>query len=192
MRKIVVNTELTLNGVMEDPHTWPSFNSEDVDEFKQAGMSADDGAMLFGRVTYEMFASYWPSQTNYLGEYMNRQTKYVVSSTLEEPAWQNTTVLHGDLAANIQAIKEEPGGDIVVLGSGALVESLSKAGLVDEYHLWIHPLVRASSKRLFNEGLSAELRLMDTRAFRGGVVLLTYRPAEKWVGLPTTEEALRT
>lgn len=179
MRKIIVNTELTLNGVMEAPHTWPQFKSPDVDDFIQAGISADDGAMLFGRVTYEMFASFWPSQTDYIGEYMNRRTKYVVSSTLGEPTWQNTTVLRGDLEANIRAVKAEPGGDITVLGSGALIGSLMQAGLIDEYQLWIHPLVLAHGQRLFTDGLSGEFGLVSTHAFSGGIVLLVYRPAEK-------------
>ncbi|CAA9588203.1 MAG: Dihydrofolate reductase [uncultured Truepera sp.] len=179
MRKIVVNTELTLDGVMEAPHTWPQFKSPDVDNFIQAGMGADDGAMLFGRVTYEMFALFWPSQTDYIGEYMNRRTKYVVSSTLEEPAWQNTTVLRGDLAANIQAVKEEPGGDIVVLGSRTLIGSLMQTGLIDEYRLWIHPLVLGGGQHLFPDGLSREFRLVSTHAFSGGIVLLVYRPTEQ-------------
>ena len=110
---------------------------------------------------------------------MNRRTKYVVSSTLEEPAWQNTTVLRGDLATNIQAIKEEPGGNVVVLGSGTLIGSLMKAGLIDEYHLWIHPLVLRSGQRLFPDGLSREFELVNTHAFSGGIVLLVYCPAEQ-------------
>ncbi len=181
MRKIIANVELTLNGIMEAPHTWPSFKTEDVDEFIQASMSSGDGALLFGRVTYDMFASFWPSQTDYIGQYMNDRPKYVVSSTLNTASWQNTIIIRGGFE-EIQALKEQSGGDIVMLGSGTLIESLSQVGLVDEFRLWIHPLLMERGRRLFHDGHRTEFQLVRTHAFRGGIVLLVYKPADKHVG----------
>ena len=138
-------------------------------------------ALLFGRRTYEDFYAVWPNRTdNPFTEVLNNAQKYVASTTLEEPLlWSNSTLLKGDAAAAVATLKEQPGKDLVVLGSGELVQSLMRRNLVDEYVLSIHPLVLGSGRRLFSDGSPfAALRLVDTKTTTTGVVIATYRPAE--------------
>jgi dihydrofolate reductase len=146
---------------------------------------AKGGAMLFGRRTFEQFASFWPTQPddNPFAAVLNNRQKYVASRTLEEPlSWRNSTLLQGDAMEAVAKLKEQP-DDLVVLGSGALVQSLMQADLVDEYVLLIHPLVLGTGRRLFSEGgSSADLRLVDTKTTTTGVVIATYRPAEPTAG----------
>lgn len=180
MRKIVVAEFLTLDGVIEASETWqPPYVSEDVAEEIQASILASE-AMLLGRVTYQMFAAYWPTQTNNefgIAAKLNSQPKFVVSSTLETAAWNNTTLIKGNVAEEIHRLKQQPGGDIRLSGSVTLAQSLIQAGLVDEYWLLVHPLVLGRGKRLFSSGIeSARLKLVENKAFRSGVVLLRYQP----------------
>jgi dihydrofolate reductase len=146
---------------------------------------ANSGALLLGRRTYEDFYSYWPHQTdNPFTQVLNNTQKYVASTTLEEPLpWSSSILLEGDAADAVTRLKEQPGKDLVVLGSGALVQSLMRANLVDEYVLLIHPLVLGSGRRLFPDGGAfAALRLVDAKATTAGVLVATYRPAEPTVG----------
>jgi dihydrofolate reductase len=195
MSRVVVNTSLTLDGVMQAPGRpdedlrggfehggWaqPYFDSV-MAEAAGEGI-AKGGAMLFGRRTYEDFASVWPNQTeeNPFTAVLNNSQKYVASTTLEEPlSWRNSTLLKGDAADAVARLKEQPGPDLVVLGSGGLVQSLMRRNLVDEFVLLIHPLVLGSGRRLFPDGGSfAALRLVDTKTTTTGVVIATYHPAE--------------
>src|SRR5437773_9171567 len=140
--------------------------------------NAKVGALLFGRRTYEDFASFWPNQTedNPFTAVLNNTQKYVASTTLKEPlSWSNSTLLKGDAAEAVARLKEEPGKDLVVLGSGELVQSLMRHNLVDAYVLLIHPLVLGSGRRLFPDGGAvASLRLVDTRTTTTGVLIATY------------------
>lgn len=170
---------LTLDGVMEASETWqPQYVSEDVAEAIQASIH-DSDAMLLGRVTYEMFAAYWPTQTQNefgIADKLNTQPKFVVSSTLEKAVWNNTTLIQGNAEQEIRELKRQPGGDIRVSGSCMLAQALMQANLVDEYWLLIHPVVRGQGKRLFtNEIEPAHLKLVESKAFRSGVVLLRYQ-----------------
>jgi dihydrofolate reductase len=183
MRKLIVAEFLTLDGVMEASETWqPHYVSEDVAEEIRASIHASK-AMLLGRVTYEMFAAYWPSQTHNefgIADKLNSQPKFVVSSTLEKGEWNNTTLIKGNVAQAIRTLKQQPGGDIRLTGSATLAQALMQAGLVDEYWLLIHPVVRGRGKRLFADGIgSARLQLIESKAFRSGVVLLRYQPDTK-------------
>jgi dihydrofolate reductase len=138
-------------------------------------------ALLFGRRTYEDFYSVWPKRTgNPFTEVLNNARKYVASTKLTGPLpWSNSTLLKSDAAAAVATIKEQPGEDLVVLGSGELVQSLMRRNLVDEYVLSIHPLVLGSGRRLFPDGgRFAALRLIDTKTTTTGVVIATYRPVE--------------
>jgi dihydrofolate reductase len=149
---------------------------------------ASGGALLLGRRTYEDFFSFWPHQTdNPFTEVLNNSQKYVASTTLDEPlAWSNSTLLKGDAAEAVARLKEQPGKDVVVLGSGELVQSLMRRNLVDEYVLLIHPLVLGSGRRLFPDGgASAALRLVVTKTTTTGVVIATYQPAEPTAGKTT-------
>jgi dihydrofolate reductase len=183
LRKIVAAEFVSLDGVMEAPDQWqfPYFNDE-MGQVIEESFAASD-AMLMGRVLYEEWAAYWPEQDpeqNPVAAHMNSVQKHVVSTTLEEPlAWQNSTLIKGgELAEGVSDLKRQPGKDIVVSGSGALVRSLLEDGLLDELRLAVHPIVVGSGKRLFEEGEGrTALELVDSKTFTTGVVYLTYRPA---------------
>ena len=138
-------------------------------------------AFLVGRQTFEDLRSYWPHQaddTTGISDYLNAVQKYVVSSTLQDPEWEPTTILRGPLEDEIRALKEAPGKDIVTTGSITLVRALIAAGLVDEYRLFVYPVVRGEGRRLFADvDELTRLRLVETQPFRSGIVLLRYRPA---------------
>jgi dihydrofolate reductase len=178
MRKLVVSEFVTLDGVIEDPAWTFPFRSEEQEAFKLAELKAAD-ALLLGRVTYEGFAAAWPRMAEQTGEYgamMNGYPKYVASTTLERAEW-NASLLRGDLAEEITKLKAQPGRDILVFGSGRLVETLLRHELVDEYRLLVFPVVLGRGRRLFPEGLGTTLQLVEARPFSSGVVALTYRPA---------------
>jgi dihydrofolate reductase len=181
MRKVIAAEFVSLDGVMESPDKWhfPYFDDEMGAEIGAAMGAAD--AMLMGRVTYQDWAAFWPSQNpgeNEISVYMNSVQKYVVSTTLAEPLeWQNSTLIGENVAEEITGLKQQPGKDISISGSGALVRSLLHNALLDELRLMVHPIVVGSGKRLFDEGGEQKgLELVDSRTFDTGVVYLTYRP----------------
>lgn len=178
MRSLVVTENVTLDGVADEMDAWFSpFGGDDIAAVNREHMAAADAALL-GRVTYEAFKSFWPQQTDDptgVSDYLNRTRKYVFSATLKEADWQNTTILRGALTEEVAALKEQPGKDIVVSGSISLAQSLVREGLVDEYRVFIYPVVLGHGRRLFPDGIDSKLRHVDTQTFRSGVVLLTYR-----------------
>jgi dihydrofolate reductase len=181
MRKVVVSEFVTLDGVIEDPSWTFQFSSAEQERFKFDELAAGD-ALLLGRVTYEGFAAAWPHMTEEAGEFadmMNGYPKYVVSTTLEEPLeWNNSTLIKGNVAEEISSLKQEPGKEILVFGSGDLVSTLMRHDLVDEYRLMVFPVVVGSGKRLFEDGSNTKvLRLVGTETFGSGVVVLSYQPA---------------
>ena len=150
---------------------------------EQAGQGiAQGGAFLFGRRTYEHFASVWPNQPDddMFAKVLNGRMKYVASRTLAEPlVWRNSTLLKGDAAEAVAGLKLQQDKDLVILGSGELIQSLMSHGLIDEFRLLIHPLVLGSGRRLFaDDGTFATLRLVDTITTTTGVVIATYVPGE--------------
>ncbi|MEV4416414.1 dihydrofolate reductase family protein [Catellatospora sp. NPDC049609] len=175
MRKIVAGIFVSLDGVAEAPQDWhfPYFNDE-MGEAVGALMS-DAETTLLGRTTYEGFAAYWPDSDDEMAAMMNAQPKVVVSTTLENPTWQNTTVVR-DLDG-VRALKERDGGTIGVTGSLVLVRSLLRAGLLDELHLMIHPIWVGHGERLFDEGETVPLTLLKSETFKTGVLNLTYTRA---------------
>ena len=199
MSKVVVFTSLTLDGVMQAPGRpdedrrggfehggWAQPYADSVLGSVAADGMATGGALLFGRRTYEDFAAVWPNmpEPNPFSAVLNNSQKYVASRTLREPLpWQNSTLLEGDAADAVARLREQPGMDLVVLGSGELVQSLMRRNLVDEYVLLIHPLVLGSGRHLFTDGGAfARLRLVDTTTTTTGVVIATYQPAEQSSG----------
>ncbi len=195
MSKIVVFEHLSLDGVMqapgrrdEDPRGgfkhggWGATPYADPVLDKIVGESmATGGALLLGRRTYEDFYAVWPNRTdNPFTEVLNAAQKYVASTTLKEPLpWSNSTLLKGDVPGAVDRLRAQPGKDIVVLGSGKLVQTLMKHNLVDQYVLLIHPLVLGSGTRLFADGSAfAALRLVAAKPTTTGVVVATYRPVE--------------
>jgi dihydrofolate reductase len=186
--RIVVTEFVSLDGVMEDPggsedfkHGGWSFafnRGDEGDKFKlDEALSAD--ALLLGRVTYEGFAEAWPSRDGEFADKFNSMPKYVVSSTLEEPDWNNSTVLKGDVAEEVAKLKEAHDGDIVVHGSAQLAQTLLEDGLVDEVRVMVFPVVLGSGKRLFGEMSDKKtLRLTDSKIVGDGVAILIYEPAD--------------
>ncbi len=181
MRKVALTEFISLDGVIEAPHEWHfPFFGEDAGQYKLEEVFATD-ALLLGRVTYEGFASAWPSMTDEQGfaDRFNGLPKYVVSTTLQNPEWNNSHVIRGNLAGELGKLKREPGQDIVIHGSGKLANSLMAEGLIDEYRLLVHPVVVGKGQRLFEDGTSlAALDLVDSRPLGNGVILLTYVPAD--------------
>jgi dihydrofolate reductase len=186
VRDLVVTQNITVDGVIDLADGW--FSPDDAGDADQADLAAAlaeqreaADAFLTGRTTFEQMRSYWPHQTGDptgVSEYLNRVSKYVVSTTIEDPAWDRTTVLRGPLSVDIRTLKAAPGADIVVTGSITLVRDLIAGGLVDEYRLFVYPVVVGRGARLFADATGLpRLRLLETRAFRSGVVLLRYRPA---------------
>jgi dihydrofolate reductase len=179
MRKIVAGLFISLDGVVESPDKWhfPYLNDE-MGEAVQAQMNAAD-AILLGRRTYEEFASYWPQQPSGdpFADHLNSTPKYVVSSTLDNLEWQNSSLITGDVAAELTKLKEQPGRDISMTGSGTLVRWLLDNNLLDELRLLVHPLVVGSGKRLFRDGAQVPLTLAESRTFSTGVLSLLYTPA---------------
>jgi len=180
VRRAIVSEFVSVDGVIEDPSWTFQFSSEEQEQFKFDELSASD-ALLLGRVTYEGFAAAWPQMTEQTGEYgamMNGYPKYVVSTTLEQAEWNNSTIIKENVSEEISRLKQQSGKDILVFGSGDLLNTLLEHDLVDEYRLMIFPVVVGSGKRLFGEGVdTTALKLLDTRTFGSGVVLLTYQPA---------------
>jgi dihydrofolate reductase len=182
MRKVVAVELVSLDGVMESPEEWAfAYSNDEMEEANAAGMAASD-ALLLGRVTYEALAAFWPNQPGGtpMVDYINSVPKFVVSTTLEEPlGWNNSTLIRGDVAEGVAGLKRQPGKDITILGSGALVRSLLGDDLLDELRLMVHPVVLGRGKRLFEDGgVQRALELVDSKTFGTGVLYLTYQPAQ--------------
>lgn len=181
MRKLVVSEFMTVDGVMENPQWTFAYGSEEQEKFKFEELKASD-ALLLGRVTYEGFAAAWPNMLEQTGEYgkmMNGYAKHVVSATLTEVTWNNSSLIKDNLLEEVVKLKRQPGKDILVFGSGTLVQSLIKLELVDEYRLMVFPVLTGSGKRLFGEGLPERgLRLVETRRFSSGVAVASYEPVK--------------
>ena len=179
MRKVVVSEFVSLDGVVEDPSWTFRFGSEQQQGYKFDELAAAD-ALLLGRVTYEGFAAAWPQMAEQTGEYgamMNGYPKHVVSATLEEPLEWNASLVGDDVAEGVSDLKRRDGKDILVFGSGDLVDALLRRDLVDEYRLMVFPIVVGKGKRLFGDGLDTKvLEHAGTETFDSGVVVLTYKP----------------
>ncbi|MDQ4039882.1 MAG: dihydrofolate reductase family protein [Actinomycetota bacterium] len=179
-RKLVVAENISANGVIEflDPWFDPG-DQEDDDQLEvvRAHMAAES-ALLLGRETFEDFRGYWPLQSDDstgFTAHLNQVQKYVLSSTLSDPAWDNTTVLSGPLEDEVRTLKATPGGEIGITGSISVVHALMRADLVDEYRLFVYPVLTSHGRNLVPDGLSMQgLRLQESRSFRSGVALLTY------------------
>jgi dihydrofolate reductase len=190
MRKIVVSEFVTLDGIMDDPggaegtaHGGWSFKfgrSDDQQKFKSDELFAS-GALLLGRVTYQGFAAAWPTMpgTGAFGERMNSLPKHVVSTTLTALEWNNSKLINQNVAEEVSKLKQQPGQDIIVFGSGNLVQTLMAHDLVDQYNLLVHPVVLGGGKRLFRDGGHAALKLVEAKKFDNGVVALVYQADRK-------------
>lgn len=186
MRKIIVTEFVTANGIMEDPDGiensrhggWAEPYLDDaIKQFKFYEMFRS-GGLLLGRITYQALAAHWPSKndTEGLARWINSVPKYVVSTTLKQAAWNNTRLIGANAIEEIEGLKQQRGHDILVAGSGTLVNSLMRHDLIDEYRLLTCPVVLGTGKRLFRDGSATRLTLADSHAFSSGAVLLCYKP----------------
>ena len=178
MRKLTVTEFVSLDGVMAAPKWATPYWCDELAKFKYTELMAG-GALLLGRKTYETYARAWPPRAGVDGyaDRMNSIPKHVVSTTLTRPAWHNSTVISEDIATAIDRLKAQPGGDILVFGSGKLVVYLMQHDLVDEYHLLIYPVVLGHGQRLFPTGSSMNLQRIASQLFPSGVMGLLYRSA---------------
>ena len=180
MRKVVVTEFMSLDGVMEEPRWTFKYWNDEIAKFKGEESSASD-ALLLGRVTYQGFAAAWPQSKDEGAGYFNSVRKYVVSKTLEEPLeWNNSTLIKDDnIVEEITNLKQQDGKDVAVHGSATLVQTLVQHDLVDGYRLLVYPVVLGKGKRLFEEGTTATLKLLESQFFSSGVVALVYEPDRK-------------
>jgi dihydrofolate reductase len=191
MSRVVVINHVTLDGVMQAPgrpeedtrggFTHGGWASANVDEVVMAALGAHMGKglrLLLGRRSYEGILGYWNTQDGPFTPALNNADKYVASRTLSEPLrWPNSTLLRGDVSAEVVRLKQQPGSDMIVMGSGELIQTLMRDQLIDQYLLMVHPLVLGSGSRLFVDGTPpARLRLVDSAASTTGVVIATYQP----------------
>ncbi len=189
MRDLVVQVFVTLDGVMqapggpeEDPSGGFEYGGWSVSAWDEAMMETMGEAMqapseyLLGRKTYEIFAAHWPYADDPMADKLNASTKYVASNTLESAEWQNSVVIGGDLVSKIRELKAEDGPEIQVNGSSDLIQTLAAADLVDEYHVWVFPVVVGKGKRLFGDEIAARsLELVHQKTSSTGVLMLRYR-----------------
>jgi dihydrofolate reductase len=187
MGKIVVTEFVSLDGVMEDPGGDGNFKHKgwtfkfnrgaDGDKFK-LDETLDSEALLLGRVTYQSFAAAWPSRDGEFADKLNSMPKYVVSSTLDEARWNNSTVLKGDLVQEVSKLRQRLGGSIVVHGSAQLVQTLLEHDLIDELRLMVFPVVLGSGKRLFGHANETKpMQLVDSKTVGDGIAILIYKPS---------------
>jgi len=196
MRKIITTTFVTLDGVMQAPGGaeedktggfayggWQlSYPSDKMTDSKLSEFMNTQFELLLGRVTYDIFASYWPTAKtdNEVAEPFNRTRKYVVSHKSLKPSWNNSFCISGDVAEQIKKLKEENGPDLWVWGSGNLIQTLLKEHLIDRMHVWTYPITIGSGKKLFAEGTQPQnFKLAESKISKTGVVLATYEPAGK-------------
>jgi dihydrofolate reductase len=187
MRRLKVFNHVTLDGYFADSHGDMSFahrarESEEWREFTDQN-ALGGGVLLFGRVTYDLMYSFWPTQQAketmpVVAERMNNLPKVVFSRTMEKAAWSNTRVENGDLAAEVEKMKQEPGPDLVILGSGSIAAQLAEAGLIDEFLIALNPVALGKGRTMF-EGMKKKLplKLLSSRVFENGAVFLRYEPA---------------
>jgi len=177
MRKVIVSEFLSLDGIMEEPMWTFKFFGEEQAKFKLNELMASD-TLLLGRVTYEGFAEAWPGRKDEEGfaDRMNGLPKYVVSTTLSETEWNNSHVINTNVAQEVTRLKQQPGENILVYGSGQLVQTLMQHDLIDEYRIMFFPVVLGKGKRLFKPESMATLKLIDATTFATGTVVLSYEP----------------
>jgi len=186
MGRIVVSENITLDGVIQDPSGDEGFErggwvGKVTDRAEAGKVLAEETlgaeAELYGRRTYEFLASRWPARSGALADRLNSMPKYVISSTLEDPEWSNTTVLKGDVVDEVSKLKEEIGGEILIPASIQLVRTLLEHELVDELRLMVYPVVLGAGERLFGETDKRSLRLVETRTLDAELAYLTYERA---------------
>jgi dihydrofolate reductase len=178
MRKIINSTYITLDGVIENPQDWPSLGADEASYEIQSRLLLSCDVMIMGRRTYEGFAPVWSARSgDPFSDHINAMDKRVVSSTLRDPEWNNTTVITGDPVRAIVDLKNQPGGDIVQFGFGRLSHALMAHDQLDELRLWIHPVFigrGGPDALLYRDGATRQFKLLDSRTLTNGIVVLSY------------------
>ena len=176
MRKVIVSTNVTLDGRVDEVRDWAlSFEDDEFVKHHTELLSHSDG-LLLGRKTYEFFAAVWPSRSGEFADRFNGMAKYVASTTLEDLEWENSHLIEGDVPEAVAKLKQQPGQDLIVYGSHDLTQSLLEHDLIDEYQLWVYPVVLGKGRSFFEEGVERmDLELVDTTVIPPGVAILTYR-----------------
>jgi dihydrofolate reductase len=181
MRRLIIWDMVSVDGFFEGPDrdiSWFVFDAEAENYIRETQANAD--TLIFGRVTYEMMAAYWPAAEGWIADFMNRIEKVVFSRTLKSAAWNNTKLFNGNVAKEVSRLKARSGGDIFVFGSADFTANLMQHGLIDEYHLGINPIVLGSGTPLFKGGPNRiPLKHLETKTLRSGVVILHYAPASR-------------
>jgi len=182
MRRLISSTFVSLDGVINHMEKWHFDFVDDESNALALEQLHEADALVMGRRTYEAYASVWPGRDGPYPERINAMPKYVASTTLVDPAWENTTVLAGDLVDAVAALKREPGQAVLMHGYGPVAKALARAGLLDELHLWVHPMlagVGTLDDTLLSDGLTARLSLLGARPLGSGVVVLSYRLGDR-------------
>jgi dihydrofolate reductase len=193
MRKVIVSVFATLDGVQENPHEWSlEYSTAEYEAYARDQLFAAD-ALLMGRVTYQGFADSWPSMSeegpapvDFTGR-INNMPKYVVSTTLNEVGWTNSSLVKGDVVEAVRELKRQPGQDILMFGCGELARTLTWHDLVDEIRVWVHPVVLGRGESLFTGWSETRFRLTGTRTFGSGVVVLAHEPVRGHARPPLAE-----
>ena len=176
MRRIIESTLMSLDGVVGNPGWAMPYRDAEVQADALARLG-DTDTLLLGRGVYETFALTWPNQSNPFADRLNSMTKLVFSDTLEKADWNNTTIVRGDAAAEIEKLKQGDGPDIALFGHGRFARALLRAGLIDELRISVHPVLAGGGALLLSEGEKLGLKLVDTTVLGTGVVVLSYQPA---------------
>ncbi len=176
MRKLIVSNSVTLDGKVDEVRDWALPGDDDEFVKHQSELLSHSDGLLLGRGTYEFFAAVWPSRSGEFPDLMNGIAKHVASTTLEDPDWQNTQLIEGDVPEAVAKLKQQPGHDLILYGSHDLKQSLLEHDLIDEYQLWVYPVVLGKGRSFFEDGAEqTALELVDTTVIPPGVAILTYR-----------------
>jgi dihydrofolate reductase len=179
MRKVIVATNVTLDGRVDEPREWALAFDDDEFAKRHADLLSNSDGLLLGRKTYEMFAAVWPSRSgeSLIAEPINSMAKYVASTTLKDLEWENSHLIEGDVPEAVAKLKEQPGQDLVMYGSHDLMQSLLEHDLIDEYRVWVHPVLLGKGRSFLEDGADrVNLDLVDTTVIPSGVAILTYQP----------------
>jgi dihydrofolate reductase len=179
MRKIIVEAEVSLDGIVNSPEIWPEifkYHTDDVTDYLNKLLFSSD-ALLSGRLTYEVFAEVWPARTGEQADWINQMPKYVVSRTLREPLRWNSTLIQGDVVEELRKLKRTDGKTLVQYGVGELTHTMLNHGLVDELQLLVSPFTFGKGGRWFDTMDIKHFKLIETRTFKSGAILLRYEPA---------------
>jgi dihydrofolate reductase len=175
MRKLIVSNNVTLDGRVDEVRDWALPGDDEEFVKHQTELLSQSDGLVLGRKSYEFFAAVWPSRSGEFPDRMNGIAKYVASTTLKDPEWENSHLIEGDVPEAVAKLKQEPGQDLVVYGSHDLAHSLLEHDLVDELQLWVYPVVLGKGRTFFEDGVELALELVDTTVIRPGVAILTYR-----------------